>query len=129
MYRVTRLDPVSWAKAYTLATLAIAVGIGLLVLIPLILLGAFGLLTAADNEATAAAGAAGGIGILVGVAALAAFALMVFLVALLQGAAFNWALARTGGLRISLGLDAAPSPPAPAPTGQGGAGTAPEAMD
>lgn len=105
MYRVTRLSPVSWAKALTLAWLAIAVVVGLIVLLPTVV---FGALTSSFLEGLGqpvlvlAVGLIGGL--VGGLVALALGAVFVFIAGLIQGTAFNWALGRIGGLEVDLGL-------------------------
>jgi hypothetical protein len=99
MYLVTRVDPLSWAKNYALATLAVVTLIAVLAGLPFL---AVGLASVADEGADVlpvlaiAAGAA--------LAWLLAITVIVFFVSLLQGLAFNWALGRTGGLRLDLAL-------------------------
>jgi hypothetical protein len=122
MYRVTRLNPVSWAKAFTLAWLVIAVIVGLVFALPAAVFGGLGALVSEDMRPLILVVPAVLFG---GLFALALAAIFVFIVSLVQGAAFNWALGRTGGLEVNLDLGpdyrpatsatAAPPPAVPPP--------------
>lgn len=104
MYRVTGVQPLSWAKTYTLATIAIVVVAVLLVLIPLLIVAGFSAVASSDaNEV----GGFFGLAAMMVAAALAfagAISLVAFVASLIQGAVFNWALGRTGGVVIDLAL-------------------------
>lgn len=101
MYRVTRLNPFSWAQAYTLAVLLIVVVVGLLFVVPTLL---FMLLAGVASEEGRMALVGIPVVLLTSVVALLAMGVIVFLGALVQGAAFNWALGRMGGLEVDLAL-------------------------
>jgi hypothetical protein len=101
MYRVTRLNPVSWAKIYTLASLIILSVFALLFVVPALLVTAMAGLASEDAQVLLVGIPFGIIAVLIGLLGLG---VMIFLISLLQGVAFNWALGRTGGLEIDLGL-------------------------
>jgi len=107
MYLVTRVDPLSWAKAYTLAVLGVLA----------VVFGVFGVLVVAAGLIASAASEGPGpteiltVGLVGGAAWLAVVSLLVFVVSLVQAAAFNWALGRTGGLEVDLALAHPPAPP------------------
>ena len=112
MYRVTRLNPVSWAKVFTLTWLVIACLIGLIFVLPFAVFGGMAALMSEDLRPLAVAIPAGLLGGLVGLA-LAAGA--VFVISLVQAAVFSWALGRTGGLEVDLALGPGFQPTTPAP--------------
>jgi len=107
MYRVTRVDPISWAKNTTLAALAVVLFLVVLSILPALLAVAYRLAGGLDAEAAAAAALMLAGGLLALILLSFAVAIGAFLVGLVQGVAFNWALGRTGGLRVGLALDAA----------------------
>ena len=102
MYRVTRLNPVSWAKAYTLASLVIMTVIGLLFFIPIVFISVVAAASSNDGRWPILAGIP--VMIVLGLIGLALLAVFVFIIALVQGAAFSWALGRVGGLEVDLAL-------------------------
>jgi hypothetical protein len=115
MYRVNRLDPVSWAKNYALAALAVTLVVAVVVAIIAAMVGVVGLI-AGSSEVDVG----GWVALLLGGAAvlllsLVAAAVSGFIVGLIQGIAFNWALGRTGGLEIGLALSPRMVPVMPDP--------------
>lgn len=101
MYRVTRLNPFSWAKAYTLATLIVAIVVTVLMVIPFFTVVSFAAM--AEEDAVPALVAVPLL-CLFSVGGLLLLGVFVFVGALIQGSAFNWALGRMGGLELDLAL-------------------------